>query len=134
MKAYLVGPDGNSSADWAMNAVTAYSSGKVANATATATVAKAAGKLTYLMGFMITGAGATSAAVKDATITGLLGGTVTFGVTFPSGATTAMQPIICMFPKPIPSSAVNTDIVVSVPAGGTGAANIYVTAWGFTAD
>lgn len=107
------------------------SSGNVANASAVATLAGAAGATTYLSGFYISGAGATAASVVSATVTGLAGGTMTLTVVVPAGATTAIAPVFLDFNPPLPASAVNTSIVLTLPALGAGNTNASVTAWGF---
>ena len=106
-------------------------SGNQANAVATATLPAAAGKTTYITGFQLTAAGATAAAVVSATVTGTISGTLTYTFVFPAGATAAAQPLVVEFPEPVPSSAVNTAIVVSLPAGGAGNTNAAVNAQGF---
>lgn len=109
------------------------SSGNVANATATATLAApGAGITNYLTGFEITAAGATAAAVVLVTVTGTIGGTMTFVFAVPAGATAPATPLIVAFPEPIPASAANVAIVVSLPALGAGNTNAAVVAHGFT--
>jgi hypothetical protein len=107
------------------------SSANVANASAVATLAGAAGKTTYIAGLQVTAAGATAAAVVTGTITGLLGGTTNFTFAFPAGAAVAASPYVVLFEPPIPASAVNTAIVVTLPAGGAGNTNTTVSAQGF---
>lgn len=107
------------------------SSGNVANATATATLAAAAGQTTYITGFDITGAGATAGSVVVATVTGLAGGTQSFVVAVPTGTLLGITPLVVEFGQAIPASAVNTAIVVSVPAFGAGNTNACVNARGF---
>lgn len=107
------------------------SSGNVAAASAVATLAGAAGVTTYITGFVLTAAGATAAAVVNATVTGLIGGTATFTFTFPAGATVGATPLFVNFPTPIPASAANTSIVVTLPSGGAGNTNAAATAFGF---
>lgn len=109
------------------------SSGNVAAATATATLAGAASVTTYISGFQITGAGATAASVVSATVTGLLGGTATYTLAIPAGVTTGIQPLTVNFYPPLPASAANTSIVVSVPSFGAGNTNATVTAQGYRA-
>ena len=111
--------------------ITSYSSGNVAAATATATLAAVAGKTTYITGFSITGAGATAASVVNPTITGLLGGTQTYTLAVTAGATLANTPLNVFFDPAIPASAVNTAIVVSCPSLGAGNTNNTVNAWGY---
>lgn len=107
-------------------------SGNRANATATATLTGAASKTTYITGFEVTAAGATAAAVVNVTVTGLYGSsTLTYVFTFPAGAAVAATPLIVQFPRAIPSNSTNTNIVVTVPAGGAGNAYTAVTAHGY---
>lgn len=107
------------------------SSGNVANAAATASLAAVAGKRNWLTGFVLTASGSTAALVVNATVTGLDGGTLTFTFTFPAGADVAADPLIVTFPSPVPASAVNTAIAVSLPAGGAGNTNAAASAFGF---
>ena len=107
------------------------SSGNVAAATATATLTSAASQTAYITGFEITGAGATAAAVVNPTITGTIGGTMTYTIVVVAGATLANQSIIVTFYPPIPASAANTSIVVSCPSLGAGNTNNTVTAHGY---
>ena len=106
-------------------------SGNVANAIATATLVSAASKTAWLTKVVVTGAGATAASVVSVTITGLVGGTRTYTVTVPAGATTAIAPLILDFGDGIPASATNTVITVSVPAFGAGNTNVSVNVEGY---
>lgn len=106
-------------------------SGNVANATATATLAAASGKTTYITGFSVTASGATAAKVAQVTVTGCITGTKTYTFVFPAGATVAATPLVICFGKPVPASGVNTAIAVACPASGTGGTNCTVTAEGF---
>jgi hypothetical protein len=108
-------------------------SGNVAAASAVATLAAAAGKTTYITGFDITGGGATAASVVTATVTGLLGGTQSYTIAVPAGATLGITPLFVSFPTPYPASAVNTAIVVTVPSLGAGNTNTVANARGFQA-
>ena len=102
------------------------SSGNVANASAAASLAAAAGLTNYVTGADITFAGATAAGVVLATITGLLGGTQTFVVVVPAGATVGGTPLALRFDPPHPASAANTAITVTLPALGAGNTNAAV--------
>lgn len=102
-----------------------------ANAAQAVTLPAAAGQTTYITGFQITGAGATAASVIVVTVTGVLGGTKRYDLVIPAGATTSITPLIIEFARPIPASAVNTAIVVNVPAFGAGNTNVAVTAHGY---
>ncbi len=109
------------------------SSGNVANATATATLPAAAGVFTWLSGFQLTGAGATGASVVLVTVTGVVGGTLTYALVVPAGATTSIVPLTPAFQPALRSSAVNTPIVVSATPFGAGNTNAAVTAQGYQA-
>lgn len=107
------------------------SSGSVANASAVATIPAVSAKTNYITGFTITGLGATAASGKTLTIAGLLGGTISYVFQVLAGATTGIAPIHITFPVPLPASAVNTAIVVTVPAFGAGNTSAIATAYGF---
>lgn len=102
-----------------------------ANALITSTLPAAPGLTTYLTGFEVTGAGATAASVVVVTVTGVLGGTKRYDVVVPAGATTSITPLIIEFTRPIPASAPNTAIIVTLPAFGAGNTNVALTAHGF---
>jgi hypothetical protein len=106
-------------------------SGNKANASAAATLAAAAGVTTYISGFMVTATGATAASVVTGTITGTITGTLHFTFAAVAGATVICTPLVVTFPYPIPASAVNTAITVTLPALGAGNTNATVTAFGF---
>lgn len=106
-------------------------SGTVAAGVAAASLAAAAGKVTYICGFAITSAGSTGAAVVAPTITGIVTGTMTFAYASVAGATLSNQPLVVPFRDCISASAVNTAIVVSLPSLGAGNTNATVNAWGY---
>ncbi len=124
--------DGTTMAYQGNGPVVTYSSGNVANAAANATVPAVAARTGYLTGIEITGAGATAGGVVLATITGLLGGTVTYNIVVPTGATTSITPLVVEWNPPLPAAAVNTAIVVSLPALGAGNTNASTVAHGFS--
>jgi hypothetical protein len=107
------------------------SSGNVAAAAATATLAGAANVTTYITGFEFTSAGSTAAAVVTITITGTVSGTLSYTYASVAGATLANQPLIVQFSPPIPASAANTSIVVSCPSLGAGNTNATMVAHGY---
>ena len=113
------------------NAQLAVASGNVAASVATATLPAATGRLTYITGFEVTGAGATAGAVVTVTVTNTVGGTLTYNYTASTGAAVANQPLIVNFPEPIPANAYNTAIVVSCPSLGAGNTNNAVVAHGY---
>lgn len=108
----------------------AASSGNVANAAAVATLPAVAGKTNYLSGINLNGSGATAASVVEATITGLSGGTLVVTVAVPAGVTAALTPVNITFNPPLPASAPDTAIVVTLPALGAGNTNAVANAWG----
>lgn len=107
------------------------SSGNVAAASAVATIPAVANKTAYLTGFIITSAGATGALVVSPTITGIIGGTMTFTYTTVAGVAVGNTPLIVTLPIPVAASAVNTAIVLTLPSLGAGNLNAAVTAFGY---
>lgn len=106
-------------------------SGNVAAGVAAATLAAVAAKTTFITGFEITGGGATGASLVVATLTGTITGTLSYIVGAVAGATLANTPLLVQFASPIPASAANTAIVVSVPSLGVGNTNSAVVAHGY---
>jgi hypothetical protein len=107
------------------------SSGNVANASAVATLTGAADVTTFISGFRCGGGGATAASLVDLTVAGVIGGTMTFTFGAVAGATAIDVPIEVEFKTPIPATAVNTAIVVTLPALGTGNTKASCAAWGY---
>ena len=109
------------------------SSGSVSNATATATLPAVSGKTNYITGFEVTGTGVTALGVSGVTVTvtGTLGGTLSYVYAAASGVAVANTPLLIEFPEPVQASAVNTAIVVSCPALGAGNVGNAVVAHGF---
>ena len=83
-------------------------------------LAAVAGKTNYLTGFSAGGTGATTALMQNLTITGLLGGTIYHFFAIPAIGTGVVQ-INVDFARPIPASATNTVISLTVPNFGAGA-------------
>jgi hypothetical protein len=106
-------------------------SGNVANASAAATIPAVAGKRAYVTGFEITAGGATAAALVDAALSGILGGTATYTFGAPAGAAVQAVPLIVKFQMPIPASAINTAIAITLPALGAGNTKAAVAIHGF---
>lgn len=109
------------------------SSGNQANANAVATMPAVAGKTNYVTGFEITATGATAAAVVLAALSGILGGTINYVFAAPAGVTVATTPLVVTFAQPVPASAVNTAVVLTLPALGAGNTNAIATLHGFVA-
>jgi hypothetical protein len=102
--------------------------------TLTATLTGGTGRMTYLEGFDVTGGGATGASVINITVTGTTN-TLNFSTNILGSATGPMNAqgtYSVRFPTPVPSSATNTNIVVTVPSFGSGNTLASVTAYGFT--
>jgi hypothetical protein len=94
----------------------------------TATLAGAAALTDYLCGFSMRST-ATAAVTGNATVTGLLGGTLNF-THWTGPVASAVGITEENFDPCLPASAVNTAIAVISPAPGT-AGVISVTAWGY---
>lgn len=105
-------------------------SGNKANATATATLAGVAGKTTYITGFQCTAAGATAALAVSATVSDGTW-TQTYAFVYPTGAAVQATPLIVTFPIPVPATAANTAITVTLPASGAGGTNAACNAQGY---
>lgn len=106
-------------------------SGNVAAAAAAATLPAVAAKTNYLEGFDITGTGATAGQAVVVTVTGLLGGTITYTIASATGVTVGNTPLSIRFPAPKPASAVNTAITVSCASLGAGSTNNVTNIYGY---
>lgn len=106
-------------------------SGNVANAGAVATLTGTATTTVYINGFTCIPGGATAGALVNVTVTGTLGGTFTYIAGAPTGAAVVGNTLTVQFPVPYPASAINTPIVVTMPALGLGNTNATCTATGF---
>lgn len=106
-------------------------SGNVAASAAVATLPAVSAKTTYITGFELTASGSTAGLPVTVTVAGLLSGTLSYTFTFAAGVLVASTPLIVEFPQPLPASAVNTAIVVTLPSGGTGNTNATADAHGF---
>ena len=107
------------------------SSANVANASAVATLPATANTTTWITGFQCTGSGSTAGLAVTVTVAGTISGTMNYTFTFPAGVLVSAQPLVVNFATPIPASAVNTTIVVTLPAGGAGNTNATCAAQGF---
>jgi hypothetical protein len=97
----------------------------------TATLTSTVGQTAWVTGFEVTGAGATGASVIVVTITGGLGGTLSYDLVIPAGVTTSITPLIVEFPQPLPANGTNTNIVCNVPSFGAGNTNSAAVIHGF---
>lgn len=96
----------------------------------TVSLAAAASKTTYITGFVVTGLGATAAGSVAIVTTGLTTN-LNFTLPVPAGVTVGVAPLIVEFPHPLPASAVNTAIGLTVGSFGTGNTAASVAAYGF---
>jgi len=98
-----------------------------------ATLSAGTTQVTYLCGFSFQGSNATAAVNSNISVTGLSGGTLNFGYTALAAGAAVPQPppITHRFNPCLPSSAVNTAVVVTPPTLGAGAPLATVTVWGF---
>lgn len=106
-------------------------SGNKANASAAATLAKEAGKMLWITGFVLTGSGATTGVCVNATLTGVASGTMTFSFVFPAGVLVQATPLVVNFSPPLPAADDDTSIVLTLPASGAGGTNASATAFGY---
>lgn len=106
-------------------------SGNKANAAGTATLTAGASTTAYISGFECTSTGATVGLPVIVTVTGTISGTLSYIFAAPAGALLIATPLQVQFFPPIPASAVNTNIVVTLPALGAGNTNAAVVAHGY---
>lgn len=116
-----------SSSQYPTGATATTNSGVGTTGVTTATLAAVSAKSTYLCGFTIT-SDATAALAGTATVTGPIGGTMSFIQNV--GSATAAGILTQTFAPCVPSSATNTAIVVNSIAAGTGGSTAVV-AWGY---
>jgi hypothetical protein len=111
--------------------ITASASGTTA--AVAATIAAVTNKTAYICGFYFAGSNATAAQAGSVTVTGTVGGTMSFGYpTLASGAAVPNTgPVDEAFLPCVPATSVNVAIVVTGPALGAGAAVATTTAWGY---
>jgi len=107
--------------------LTATSTG--ANAPITATLPAAAGKTTYVTSLQASATGASAPSVVNVTLVGALGGTLSWQKVNPSGSE---MPVLSLnFNPPCPASALNTALVLTMPAAGAGTVGQSVSIQGF---
>jgi hypothetical protein len=99
--------------------------------TAAATLPAAVGQRTYVCGYSISGAGATAATPVNAVLSGLTT-SLQYVYTYIAGATLANQTLQGTFLPCVPSSALNTAIVMTVP-GAAGNTNTAISLTGYSA-
>jgi hypothetical protein len=111
--------------------VTSAASGNKAAAAATATFTKTGTNLWYVTGIEVTASGATAGLPVSVTLTGILGGTLTWIFTFPAGVLVGASPLVVEFNPPLASVDANTDVVLTLPSSGAGGTNASVVMHGF---
>jgi hypothetical protein len=109
-----------------------YTTGTGANATITLTFPFQGIKIPFLQGLLVTGLGATVAAIVSIGITGVpnIIGLPTFYYPVPLGPTVSGVPMIINFPTPL-SGAFQTPMVITIPGFGAGNTYAAASAWGF---
>lgn len=111
--------------------VISAASGNKANASAAATFTKTSTNLWYVTGIEVTASGATAGLPVLVTLTGVLGGTLTWIFTYPAGVLVGAAPLVLDFEPPLVSVDANTDVVLTLPASGAGGTNASVVMHGF---
>lgn len=106
---------------------TSASASGAAGAANSAALPAVASKRNYLSGFVVSSGAPAANVGSEVTVTGVQGGTLRFQL----AQTTGQGGMISVsFPRPLPASAVNTAITVSIPLTAGGAAT-SVAVWGF---
>jgi|SRR5882724_1854303 len=106
-------------------------SGTGANSVVAATLTGVAGKITYITGFEVTGSGAVVGLPVTVTVTGILGGTLSYTYSAIAGVLLGNGPLVVTYAIAVPASAPNVSIVVSCPQLGLGNTNNTVVAHGY---
>lgn len=110
----------------------AASSGNVAAAIATATMPAVAAKTNFVDGFECAAGGATLGSDISITLTGTISSTnLTYTYSVPAGVLLAGVPLVVSFQHPIPGTAINTAISITMPSAGTGNTNASCNIHGF---
>lgn len=93
-------------------------------------LAAGVGLRTHLCGFQVTGLGATGASAIEIVTTGLATN-LKWKLAIPAGATVGVTPLCVNLPIPVPASADNTAIGISVPSFGSGNTAAAISVVGF---
>ena len=91
-----------------------------------------AGITNWVTGFEVTGSGATAGSVIVVTLTGVVGGPLSYDLVIPAGVLNSVTPLIVQFPQPIPATGPNVAITLNVPSFGAGNTNEAATIHGYT--
>ncbi len=122
-------PAGTLKVGAAVLGVPIYAAATGAATTNTATLTIPSAKMGFLDGFDLDGLGATAGSSVSVTIVGVLGGTLTYTVGVPAGATVPFA-YSKRFNPPLQASATNTNLVVASATWGSGNTAATVTAYG----
>lgn len=100
------------------------------NTSLVGTLAAASGKTTYIAGFDMTASGSTAPDTRTLVIAGV-GTTLNYIFGFTTGNPAISTPMSMRFPRPIPASATNTAITVTMPLMPVGVDNAALTVYGY---
>src|SRR5260221_9695876 len=112
-------------------AVFSASGSATTSATVSATLANDGATFWFCSGFEITAGGATAGGVVNATLAGLLGGTITYKFPVPTGATVAAAPLVVEFTPALAAATASSDIVLTLAATGAGNTGAAVALHGY---
>ncbi len=85
----------------------------------------------FCSGFEVTAGGATGGSQQTVTVTGVLGGTLNYTFTVPTGVTVPATPLIVEFNPALAQNSPATAIAVNVPAMGAGNTGASVNIHGY---
>jgi hypothetical protein len=85
-------------------------------AAGSATIPAQPGQTAYMTGFEITSGGATAGLLLTATVTGLAGGTMSYVISIPTGATLSANPAWVSFYPALAASGPNVALTLNLPA------------------
>lgn len=94
-------------------------SGVVAAGASNASYTPPAGMRAFVTGFEITGGGATTGSTITVTLTGLVGGTISYAFQVPTGAAVPVS-LVVEFSQPIPAASLGGTVALNVPSFGAG--------------
>lgn len=107
------------------------SGGNAVNAPVVLNITPSAAQFGYLAGLIVSGLGATAAAVILLSIAGIEGGTLQLPVAVPAGAAVPIAPVVIQFNPPLVGSALGQQIQVTLTAFGAGNTVENLSIWGF---
>ncbi len=113
-----------------VGAVAINNNGTATAGTATATLTGAVGKFTYLTGFEITIIDTATAGSAELSLTGVNGGPLLYEIEA-QGVVGAFNPFDVSYVPPLQSTAVNTNIVLTLPTLGVGTGKVSIVAHGY---